>query len=106
MPTPAERDAEPFRWCVHCDVDCDADEPHREDCPSVTGIWPVTAEPHCATCSCDHGIRCGACGAVLAVGDVFMHREVEAADPSLPGLGGAPVHLAVCVGCAAHDRLP
>ena len=104
-PTAEDREREPGRWCVYCDADCEADEPeHAETCPSTTGLWPVEPHKHCETCTCDGSMRCAECHTLLKVGDFYMHREIEPADPLLPGLEGASIQLVICVGCKAHDE--
>lgn len=110
-PTQEDREREPFRWCVYCDADCDLPEPpHEDDCPQVTGIYPVRDEdcgPPCAHC----GKRsfdvptCSTCGTALEVGDRYMLRELDPGDPLLPGVEGASVSELICVGCAASDAI-
>lgn len=112
------RDREPFRWCVYCDADVqrptdepgvfDAD-PHRPDCPSVTGLWPIT--PKSCGEPCEHcGKRpspgkCG-CGHVFQVGDVYCLVAVDDEDDAhgvVPAamFGAVRVYERVCVSCAA-----
>jgi hypothetical protein len=92
---------------VFCDADCDVDEPeHADDCPSTTGVFPVREQDldRCGNCGHPrHGFCCVDCGAELRVGDHYMHRQVEDADPLLPGLEGVAVYEVICIGCAAGE---
>jgi hypothetical protein len=107
-PTDEDREREPFRWCVFCDADCHEDDPeHADDCPSITGIFPVRLHKHCDSCTCNGTIRCMDCGAELKVGDFYMHREIEGTDfMAVSPFAGAAVSEVICMGCKAHDELP
>lgn len=102
---------ERYRYCVFCGADCHEDEPaHRDDCPSVTGVWPVREEdfgPKCVHCGqgAFGGMRCMDCGSDLKMGDHYMHRETDPGDPHDPGLGGASISEVICIGCKAKDEL-
>ena len=84
---------DPFRYCIHCQADCYADEvEHTAECPFTTGVFPITerdltpptwAPPAC--CRCDHE---------FVLGDSYHHIEVEDS-----------VYEMVCAGCAAHAAL-
>ena len=101
-------DEDPFRWCA-CGADCYADEPeHTDECPSVTGVYPVTEQDLGIRGPNDpyaHGMRCMDCEADFKVGDHYTHREVEASNPLLPGIEGAAVYEVVCLGCAALEAV-
>jgi predicted RNA-binding Zn-ribbon protein involved in translation (DUF1610 family) len=102
---------DPFRYCIYCDADCYADEPeHADDCPSGTGVYPVTEQllkpicPHCGESL--YGLpRCMDCGEPFKLGDRYMYRVVEAGDPLLPGIEGAEVREVICIGCAAWETV-
>jgi hypothetical protein len=110
---PSEQGAgEPFRWCVYCGADCHEDDPqHAADCPSNTGVFVVRDEDcgpacvHCGRRAHGDGIRCTSCGTDLAVGDRYMHREVEPGDPGGLGVEAASINEVICVGCAAADAI-
>lgn len=80
--------------CVYCGVDCDEYEPeHGPECPSTTGLWPVTEselgmrgpdDPYA------HGMVCMDCGAPFAVGDFYALRPTDDED----------WFEVVCTGCA------
>lgn len=84
---------DPHRYCVYCMADCSEGDPeHAADCPSTTGLFPVTGadlgirgpdDPYA------HGMTCMDCGAEFKVGDFYAQRQVES-------------HLfeIVCVGCS------
>lgn len=111
----SDRGADPFRYCALCGVDCyhadyiepdegeprhydpdnyDPDVEHMSDCPSVTGLYPVTAAVlglvTCPACSHEfgHGMVCMDCGDEFHVGDLFAHRQ------SAPDICEV-----VCLGC-------
>lgn len=101
-----------FRRCVHCGVDCFADGweegderayrdenevEHADDCPMVTGLFPVTMaelgmrgpnDPYA------HGMICMDCHAPFALGDVYARRDVDG------------VFEIVCVGCRVLSEIP
>jgi hypothetical protein len=103
---------DPFRYCIYCKADCYADEPeHAEDCPSSTGVYPLTENdlkplcPHCGESM--RGLpRCGDCGEKMKLGDHYMHRELDPGDPDDPDpIAGASTYMVICVGCAAKEAL-
>lgn len=91
--------ADPFRYCVYCEADCYADEPeHDAECPSNTGLYPVTTETLGMRGPDDpyaFGARCMDCGVEFKLGDTYTHREV--ADD---------VREMVCVGCRVLNPEP
>lgn len=107
-----DREAEPFRWCVYCDADCDVDEPeHAAACPSTTGVYPVEREgpdkrpcEHCGKLP-NVGFRCSDCDCLLGLGDHYTHRRIG--DMSSPLTGGVeyPCYELICLGCAAQEAL-
>ncbi|HYQ69063.1 hypothetical protein [Actinophytocola sp.] len=87
---------ERYRWCFYCKADCwpePENQRHTEDCPSVTGLWPIDQA------DVDNGARCGrGCGHVFEVGEVYMDTEVIEH-------GRDKITTVTCVGCAAGDML-
>lgn len=91
-PPPDANGRDPFRWCIWCNCDCYEDEPdHRFDCPSQTGLRPITPrelgmrgpnDPYA------HGMACMDCGTPFRVGDFAAHRSIE-----------DDIYEVVCVGC-------
>lgn len=90
----SSRPSAPFRYCIHCSVDCEEYEPeHGPECPQTTGLWPVTEQELGMRGPNDpyaHGMRCMDCGDEFALGDFYAHRRIE-----------DDVFEVVCVGCAA-----
>lgn len=94
---------DPFRYCVHCGVDCyhpwaengshdyDPDVEHKPNCPTVTGLYPVTMETLGMRGPDDpyaFGARCMDCGVEFKLGDTYALRRISE--------DGFEV---VCVGC-------
>ncbi len=94
-----------FGACIYCGASgCESDTAeHATDCPSSTGVFPVdenTLGPRCPHCSeMTNSMQCADCGTDLAMGESYMLREIEPADPGLPGVEGASVSMVVCLGC-------
>lgn len=94
-------EADVFRWCVYCEADCWADEPeHAEDCPAVTGVWPVRESdldscPHCGEATRE--MFCMDCGSPLVAGDHYALRDIETGEMAVRPEWGE----VVCLGCAA-----
>lgn len=100
-----DREAEPFRWCVYCDADCEVEEPeHAATCPSSTGVFPVREQDVlCRGCKQTYlGMRCSECDAEFQVGDHYTHRRIGEAS-SLASDDECPVYDLVCLGCAARE---
>lgn len=73
-------------------------------------MFPVdeqTLKPICPHCGESYGgpPLCEDCEEVIPVGSHYVHREIVAADPLLPGIQGAPVYTLLCLGCAAKEQL-
>lgn len=109
---------DPYRFCGYCRADCkpngideDPDVEHAIDCPSNTGVYPVTEQdfgPKCHHCGkgAFAGPVCMDCKQPLELGDHYMHREIVAADPDAAHpWAGAPVYEVICVGCKAKEAL-
>ena len=81
---------DPFRFCIYCLADChEPDATHREDCPSNTGLYPVTQaelEPH--------GMVCMDCEHVFELGEFYVERDIA-----------NRVVEVICVGCGALDAV-
>lgn len=96
--------ADLFRYCIYCHVDCyregasdysydyDDDVEHKPDCPTITGLYPVTEDtlgmrgyddPYAV------GARCMDCGVEFKFGDFYTLRPREE-----PG-----EFEMVCIGC-------
>jgi len=97
--------SDPYRFCIYCEADCYEEDPeHGDDCPSTTGVFPVTKRMLVsinAEGELEHsGMRCMDCADPLAVGDHYAHRHVV---PGwLPGMmAEADVCEVICLGCAA-----
>jgi hypothetical protein len=108
MPSAEDREREPFRWCVYCDVDCDVEKPeHTAECPTNTGLYPVRERdlgPVCEHCGKPSlGMSCWICGEVFVVGDFYVLVDGEAKPAhQVPGIEGAFfAGVCTCVGCAA-----
>lgn len=91
--------ADEFRWCIYCKADCWPElenQQHADDCPSVTGLYPVDQE------MLDLGVRCGYgdadCGHVFKRGEFYMETEVEHHGPN-------KYVTVACIGCAAGESL-
>lgn len=95
---------EAFRWCVFCKADCWPDpefQSHDDDCPNVTGIFPIDERTMPPTAFKENGapdIRCCRCDRTMTT----HYRLVDA-----PGTEGAdpPVKLVVCDDCAMAVEL-
>jgi hypothetical protein len=96
---------DPYRWCIHCRADCyENNAVHSADCPSTTGVFPITKKDattcrHCGASEVD--TSCHTCGAQFVVGDhyVLVNGEVPS---GVPGIEGAYfAGTATCLGCAA-----
>lgn len=77
--------------CVHCGVDIEEDD-HPEDCPSVTGVYPVTPRDCWPA-----GMLCDRCDTEFWPGDFYSLIQVgseydQATSP--------PVYEVACTGCA------
>lgn len=93
FPPPDADGRDPFRWCIYCGSDCEEGETdHAPDCPSNTGLYPVSAQDLGMRGPRDpyaHGLCCAECGSELRVGDYRTHQRTERDD----------VFVTVCVGC-------
>ena len=120
-------DSDPFRFCIYCAADCYEEDPeHADDCPSTTGVFPVTKRmlvSISAEGELEHsGMRCMDCEDSFAAGDHYTHRHVgrgalafgidEDASPAdiltaalAPGMEEADVYEIICLGCAALEAL-
>lgn len=91
-----------FDTCVFCGAPgcATGTAEHAEDCPSETGLYPVTERdlrpicPHCGK-SMDGPPGCCQCHTVLNIGDYYVHREIHEG-----------VYEVLCVGCAAPQLAP
>lgn len=87
---------EKYRWCVYCGADCwpePENQQHKGDCPSVTGLWPVSQE------DVERGASCGKeCGHVFQLGEYYMHTEVEENGPD-------KVVTVACIACAFGEHM-
>ncbi len=84
-----------FRFCIYCEADCYEEDPeHTDDCPSTTGVFPVTKRMLVsinAEGELEHsGMNCMDCKDSFGVGDHYTHRHA-----------GGNVYDAICLGCAA-----
>lgn len=90
---------EPYRWCIYCGADCEDEEAvHANDCPSNTGLYPVTPQELGMRGPRDpyaYGMRCMDCGSEFKLGDLYAHRPTEQTD----------VFEVVCVGCRVLNPL-
>lgn len=101
---------DPFRYCVYCGADCyedgaedfshdyREDVEHKPDCPSVTGLYPVTMETLGMRGPDDpyaYGAKCMDCGVDFNLGDFYAHRQRE-----------SDVFEIVCVGCRVLNPEP
>jgi hypothetical protein len=87
-----------FIHCIYCGVACDQDEvTHEQDCPSVTGIYPIREEDLGHACVHCHemtpGMTCPKCDTPFKVGDFYCHQTLEDAPDD--------VKIIVCLTCAA-----
>ena len=74
-------DADPFRWCIWCCVDCyiQPEPEHKETCPQFTGLYPVAArdlEPD--------GMVCFDCSVPFALGDIYVLRPFSMTPSDIP----------------------
>jgi hypothetical protein len=98
--SPEQREAEPYRWCVHCDADCQGVDEirHATWCPQITGVYPVVVEDRCRYCHQAFAepridpYACCECDAPFERGDSYMHMPTDQDD----------VFLVVCIGCASR----
>jgi hypothetical protein len=97
------REAEPFRWCIYCDADCEQSSPeHADDCSSVTGLYPVIEQdmtPRCPKCGYTAGMSCSQCGHDFSLGEFYVLRDLTTGEVTLPTENS--VSEPVCVGCGA-----
>lgn len=85
-----------YRWCVYCKGDCWPEREHQEhadDCPFVTGRFPLDPEHH------RHGMCCANCGREIT--DYYRHVPVR----HMNGDGEIPVYECVCDDCAIADLI-
>lgn len=96
-----------FRFCIYCGVDIYTALPmHREDCPELTGVFPVLKQD-----VGPDGLQCFDCHAELLEGDSYMERKFGKDEQDLTELQrGASFEglvgvVLVCTGCGvlAHD---
>ena len=97
-------DSDPFRFCIYCEADCYEEDPeHGDDCPSTTGVFPVTKRDLVSISAEGEleqsGMRCMDCEDSFAAGDHYTHRHVGRGGP--PGMPEADVYEVICLGCAA-----
>ena len=95
-----------YRWCVFCGADCWVSpefQSHADDCPSVTGVFPVRGEELGGLCeSCGEPSRsmgCCRCDHTFSLGEHYHRLRIPDTDDSMPG------YEVVCAGCAAHAEL-
>lgn len=85
---------ERYRWCIYCNADCwpePENQQHKDDCPSVTGLFPVDQE------MVDLGAECGGgCGHVFQLGEFYMDTQVEQNGPDKSC-------VVACIGCASSE---
>lgn len=85
-----------FDICIYCGADgCEyGTAVHADDCPSETGVFPITVEDSkCFACGAATGsMHCMDCNAELKLGDHYTHRWIE-----------DDVGEIVCLGCAALE---
>jgi hypothetical protein len=61
---------EVFQLCIYCSVDVIKGDSHDEDCPDVTGFFPVTER------DVEQEFSCG-CGHFFEVGEYYTDRRTE-----------------------------
>lgn len=85
-----------FDTCVYCEATgCESgDADHAEDCPIVTGIFPVTLRDMWP----NGPAQCSTCHTLLWPGDTYSTIPQEP-------IGGIPVGLVACTGCAILGQL-
>jgi hypothetical protein len=89
-----------WRWCVYCKADCWPEvenQEHADDCPTVTGRYPV--EPNGGPSACCR------CEVELKVGGFYRHICVREAGDTGDELADAPVYETVCEDCAMQVEL-
>lgn len=79
-----------FRYCVYCGCDCDdfpgIEPDHTQDCPNVTGLFPVSVRDIRAQ------LTCMDCNELFKPGDYFVRVREE-----------RDIAEEVCVGCGALE---
>jgi hypothetical protein len=98
-----------YRFCIYCEADCDEEDPeHAVDCPSTTGVFPVTKRMLVSINDegeLEHsGMNCMDCEDSFAAGDHYTHRHVGRGALA-PGMAEADVYEVICLGCAAMEAL-
>lgn len=90
---------EKWRWCYYCKADCwpePDNQRHASDCPTVTGLYPVTEQDEDPWIKGTYGACC-ACLRPFALGDRYVLIDVDTNRPAT-----SPTRSEVtCVGCAA-----
>lgn len=87
---------ERYRWCIYCQADCwpePENQRHQDDCPLVTGLYPVDQD------MVERGAQCGygdGCGHVFQLGEFYMATEVKQDGPDT-------YTTAACIGCASAE---
>jgi hypothetical protein len=88
---------EKYRWCIYCKADCwpeKENQQHADDCPQMTGLYPVDQR------MLDNQVRCGygedGCGYVFQSGDIYTMTEVEHRGPHTFG-------TVSCIECAMRE---
>lgn len=106
---------DPRRFCAYCGADREeAESEHAADCPSNTGIYPVTEKDLLCCCGRplpeDQRMVCPDCGVRFEVGDSYTHRwddDTPLGTPPVPAevCADAPTGAVICLGCAAIGAL-
>jgi hypothetical protein len=98
-----------FDHCAYCGAEgCEAGTAvHTDDCPSETGVFPVSMElsgPGAPCEKCGHISReinpsvCSRCPHKFQMGELYHHIQIGDAE-------GIPIYEPVCAGCAAQEAV-